>query len=122
MGPFLLKRLATFVATLLVASAVIFSALELLPGNAAQVMLGETAMPEAVAALQTRLGLDRPPLQRYGHWVGELLQGRTAVSVSYDTPVSELMAQRLQVTLPLAVLAMALTTLIALSLGLYAAA
>jgi len=119
---FLLKRFATFVATLAVASAVVFAVLEVLPGNAAEVMLGDTATPESIAALERKLGLDRPPLERYLGWVGGLLQGRTAVSVSYDTPVSELIAQRLPVSLPLAVMAMALTTVVALALGTYAAA
>jgi len=119
---FLLKRLATLLITLAVASVVIFAVLELLPGNAAEVVLGDTATPEAVAALEARLGLDRPPLARYTHWVGGLLSGQTAQSISYDTPTAELIAQRLQVTLPLALLAMALTTLAALGLGVYAAA
>jgi peptide/nickel transport system permease protein len=119
---FLLKRLTTFVATLLVASIVVFVVLDLLPGNAAEVMLGPTATPEQVAALSSKLGLDRPPIERYADWIGGLLQGRTAVSVSYDTPVSQLIAERLQVSLPLAVLAMMLTTVVALALGVYAAA
>ena len=121
MPAFLLKRLATFLATLLVASVVVFSVLELLPGNAAEVILGDTATPEAVAALNNRLGLDRPPLQRYLDWVGGWLQGRSADSISYGSPTAELMAERLQVTLPLAVMAMALTMVLALGLGLYAA-
>jgi peptide/nickel transport system permease protein len=121
MGLFLLKRLATLVATLAVASVLVFAVLELLPGNAAEVILGDTATPESVAALQARLGLDRPPLERYGHWVGGLLQGRTANSISYDTPTSELIAERLVVTLPLALMAMSITMALALSLGVYAA-
>ncbi len=121
MGPFLLRRLLSFLATLAVASAVVFAVLELLPGNAAEVILGETATPESVAALQARLGLDRPPLTRYLDWVGGLLQGRSANSVSYDTPTAELIAERLHVTLPLAAMAMLLTVVLALALGLYAA-
>ncbi|MFO1294209.1 MAG: ABC transporter permease [Rubrivivax sp.] len=119
---FLLKRFAAFVATLAVASAVVFAVLELLPGNAAEVILGETATPESVAALQAKLGLDRPPLTRYLDWVGGLLRGRTANSISYDTPSAELIVERLQVTLPLAAMAMALTVALALALGVYAAA
>jgi len=122
MSWFLLKRFASFVATLLVASLVVFAVLELLPGNAAQVMLGESATPEAVAALEAKLGLDRPAALRYLSWIGGLLQGRTELSHSYDVPVAQLIAERLQVTLPLAVMAMALTTMIALTLGVYAAA
>ena len=121
MGVFLLKRFATFLVTLAVASVLVFGVLELLPGNAAEVILGDTATPESLASLQAKLGLDRPPLQRYTDWVGGLLQGRTAQSISYDTPTAELIAERMRVTLPLAVLSMALTVVLALALGIYAA-
>jgi peptide/nickel transport system permease protein len=121
MGPFLAKRLATFLATLAVASVVVFAVLELLPGNAAEVILGDTATPESLAALEAKLGLDRPALTRYLDWVGGLLQGRTAESISYGTPTAELIAERLRVTLPLALLAMGLTVVLALTLGVYAA-
>jgi peptide/nickel transport system permease protein len=86
------------------------------------VILGDTATSESIAALQAKLGLDRPALVRYGDWVGGLLQGRTANSISYDTPTAELIAERMHVTLPLALMAMALTVLLALALGLFAAA
>ena len=119
---FVLKRLLTLLATLAVASALIFAVLELLPGNAADVILGETANAESRAALEAKLGLNRPALQRYGDWVGGLLRGETAMSISYDTPTAELMAERLQVTLPLALMAMLLTVVLALGLGLFAAA
>lgn len=122
MSVFLTKRLATFLATLAVASLLVFGVLELLPGNVAQVMLGDSATPETLAALEKKLGLDQPAARRYGHWVSGLLRGETAVSVSYGTPTAELIAERLRVTLPLALLAMALTTVLALTLGIYAAA
>jgi peptide/nickel transport system permease protein len=118
---FLLKRFATFVATLLAASVLIFAALGILPGNAAEVRLGATATPEAIAALSEQLGLNRPPIERYRRWVVGMLHGDLGLSASYDTPVSELIAERLVVTAPLAVLAMGLTTVLALALGLYAA-
>lgn len=118
---FLLKRLAAMAATLAVASALVFAVLELLPGNAAQVILGDSATKESLAALEARLGLDRPALERYTHWVGGLLQGRTADSISYGEPTATLILQRLQVTLPLAVLAMVITVVLALGLGVYAA-
>jgi peptide/nickel transport system permease protein len=118
---FLLKRLAVFAATLWVASLVVFSVLELLPGNAAQVILGESATPASVAALEQQLGLDRPAATRYAQWVGGWLRGETAVSISYDTPTAELIAERMQVSLPLAAMAMVLTVVVALVLGVYAA-
>ena len=121
MSVFLFKRVATFLATLAVASMLVFAVLEILPGNVAQVILGETATPEAVAALEKKLGLDQPAASRYGHWIGQLLQGRTAESYAYGSPTAELIAERMRVTLPLALLAMALTTVMALVLGVYAA-
>lgn len=95
--------------------------LDLLPGNAAQVMLGETATPEAVAALSTKLGLDQPAPLRYLHWLRGLVTLELGNSHSYDTPVLGLIGERLVVTLPLALLAMTLATLLALAAGLYAA-
>ena len=118
---FLLRRAATLLATLIVASLVVFAVLEWLPGNPAQVMLGDTATAESLAALEARLGLDKPAWVRYGAWVGGLLQGQSAMSYAYDTPTFELIAERLQVSLPLALLAMALTVAVALALGVYAA-
>jgi peptide/nickel transport system permease protein len=121
MGLFLLKRFLTFAATLVVASMVVFAVLEMLPGDAAQIILGESATPEALATLQAKLGLDRPYAERYAEWIGGLLQGRTAMSISYDTPTGELIRERLAVTLPLAAMSMLLTVAVALVLGVYAA-
>ncbi len=121
MGIFLIKRLSTFVATLLAASVLIFMVQGVLPGNAAQVMLGESATPESVAALSAKLGLDQTAPVRYGRWVEGLLAGDLGTSVSYDVPVADLIAERLAVTAPLALMAMLLTTVIALALGIYAA-
>lgn len=122
MGVLLLRRLLSFAVTLAVASVLVFAVLELLPGNAAQVILGDSATPESLAALEHQLGLDRPALARYLDWVGGLLQGRTAESLSYAEPTAGLIAQRLQVSLPLAAIAMALTVALALTAGVYAAA
>ena len=118
---FVLRRLLSFVLTLLATSVVVFAVLELLPGNAAQVILGETATPESIAAMEDKLGLNQPAATRYLTWMGGMLQGQTGLSISYDTPTAQLMAERMQVTLPLAVMAMGLTVALALALGIYAA-
>ena len=120
MGFLLLRRLFGFALALMLASVVVFAMLEWLPGNAAEVMLGDTASPQAVAALSQKLGLDRPALVRYLEWTGGLLQGHTALSTSYDTPTWDLIVERLAVTLPLAVMAMVLTVAAALC-GLFSA-
>ena len=121
MGLFFLKRFATLLLTLAGASIVVFLVLDILPGNAAQMMMGPDAAPDAVAALASKLGLDQPAWQRYWHWIGGLLQGDMGLSYAYSTPVSELVLERLALTVPLALMAMALTTVLALAAGIYAA-
>jgi len=118
---FALQRLAILLATLAVASFVVFGVLEALPGDAAQTMLGASATPEAVAALAHKLGLDRPFAARYLAWVGGALRGDLGLSYAYDSPILPLIEERLAVSAPLAALAMALATAIALAAGVYAA-
>ena len=122
MGLFLLKRLAAMLITLLLASMVVFAVLEILPGNAAQVMLGPDAAPDAVQALERKLGLDQPAPVRYGQWISGLLQGQLGISHAYGSPVAQLIAQRMALTIPLALLAMLLASVLALAAGVYAAA
>ncbi len=121
MGLFLLKRFATLVATLIGASIVVFMVLEILPGDAALILMGPDAAPEAVRALADKLGLNRPPLERYWSWISGLATGDLGLSYTYSSPVSELVWERLAVTVPLAMMAMLLTTVLALSVGIYAA-
>lgn len=122
MSLFLLRRFLTLIATLMGASIVVFLVLEILPGNAAQVLMGPDASPDAVQALVVKFGLDQPAWDRYWHWIGGLLRGDMGLSYAYSTPVIELVLERLTVTVPLAILAMLLTTVIALSAGIFAAA
>lgn len=122
MGLFLLKRLAGLAVTLLVASMVIFAALEILPGNAAQVMLGPDAAPAAVQALERQLGLDQPAIVRYGQWIGGLLHGNMGTSYAYGSQASHMIAGSLALTIPLALLALFLAGIMALAGGMYAAA
>jgi peptide/nickel transport system permease protein len=121
MSLFLFKRLITLVATLVGTSVVVFLVLEILPGNAAQILMGPDASPEAVVALARKLGIDQPAWQRYWHWVTGMLHGELGLSYAYSTPVSELIVERLSLTVPLALMAMALTIVLALLAGVYAA-
>ncbi|KQP14272.1 ABC transporter permease [Pseudorhodoferax sp. Leaf267] len=122
MSLFLAKRFATLVATLVGASVIVFLVLDILPGNAAQILMGADASPEAVAALATKLGLDQPAWARYWHWVGGMLTGDLGDSYAYGSPVLDLILERLALTAPLAFMAMALTTVLALLVGITAAA
>jgi peptide/nickel transport system permease protein len=121
MSQFFLRRFVSFVLTLLITSVIVFLVLEWLPGNAAQVILGETATQASLIALEQKLGLDQPASLRYLYWVGDLLRGQTQLSISYDTPTAELIVERMAVTLPLAGIAMVLTVAFALGLGIFAA-
>ena len=122
MSLFLAKRFATFVATLVATTIITFLALEILPGDPARVILGVEAPDSAVHALREQLGLDRPPLERYLEWVGSLATGSFGNSYTYSVPVDELLAARLEITVPLALLAMALSVAMAMTLGIFAAA
>ncbi len=119
---FLLKRLVTLILTLLVASLLVFLVMDVLPGDPAAVMLGVNARADTLAALRAELGLDRPMAVRYLAWIGELLQGDLGTSYTYRVPVRQLILDRLAISLPLALLAIGLSTAIALPLGVLAAA
>lgn len=119
---FLLRRFATFIATLACASVVIFLVLEILPGNAAQTMLGPEAPRSAVVALTHKLGLDRPPAERYFDWVGGMLVGDFGMSYAYDTPAAEVVTEALSVTVPLALFAVVINIVLGIAAGIFAAA
>jgi peptide/nickel transport system permease protein len=121
MTAYLAGRLVSLVASLIVASIVIFLVLEVLPGDPAQFILGMNARPDTLAALRAQLGLDGPPLTRYLAWVVGMLHGDFGISYTYRVPVSELIGERIGVSAPLALLALSLTILIAFPAGLVAA-
>jgi peptide/nickel transport system permease protein len=119
---YMLKRLISLCLSLTVASFVIFFVIEIAPGDPASFMLGLNAQPDTVAALRAELGLDVPKLQRYFDWVSGMLTGNFGTSYTYRTPVAEMIGDRLWVSLPLAIYALTLSTLIAFPAGIYAAA
>lgn len=122
MARYALTRLASLVASLAAASLVVFLSLQVLPGDPVATMLGMNASPEATAALRAELGLQGSAPARYLAWVGGLLTGDLGISYAYRTPVAGMVLDRLQVSLPLAVYALGLSTLIAFPAGLWAAA
>ncbi len=116
-----LKRALSLGLSLVVASLVIFFVIEVVPGDPASFMLGLNAQPDTIAALRSELGLDVSKLQRYLAWVGGMLQGDFGTSYTYRTPVTEMIGDRIWVSLPLALYALTLSTLIAFPAGIYAA-
>ncbi|WP_165137073.1 ABC transporter permease [Rhizobium rhizoryzae] len=117
----IVRRIAGLVVTLLIVSALIFLVMDLLPGDPASVMLGTSATPETLAALQKQMGLDQPLLARYGIWLEQALRGDFGTSYTYSVPVAGLIAERLAVTVPLALLAVFLSISLALPLGVMSA-
>ncbi|MCM2562557.1 ABC transporter permease [Lutimaribacter sp. EGI FJ00015] len=118
---FALKRLLSLAATLWVASLIIFLSLEIVPGDPAAFMLGMNAQEDTLNALREELGLNQGPLQRYLGWVGGMLVGDFGTSYTYRTPVAEMILERVQVSLPLALYALTLSTVIAFPAGIWAA-
>jgi len=119
---FFFKRITALVLTLLVASVVIFVVMEALPGDIATVVLGTGAREDTLAAFRSLHGLDRPFLERYLGWISDLAVGDLGESYTYGVPVSELILDRLMISLPLALMGIVLSTLIAIPLGVLAAA
>ncbi|WP_256829454.1 ABC transporter permease [Pseudomonas sp. Pse1] len=117
----LAQRLALGLLSLFAVSVIIFLAVGMLPGDIAQAMLGQSATPETVAAFRAQLGLDMPPLTRFGHWIWHLLQGDLGVSLANQRPIAELVGARLGNTFSLALLAAAVSVPLALLLGMFAA-
>lgn len=115
------SRLASLALSLMVASLVIFAVIEVMPGDPAAFMLGLNAEPDTVAALRRELGLEGTAPQRYLAWMGGMLAGDFGTSYTYRVPVGELLAARLWVSLPLTLYALALSTAIALPVGILAA-
>jgi len=120
--PYLLQRLGILAATLLVATAIVFVIVQVLPGDPVRYMLGLQADSATVATLRHQLGLDAGAWQRYIAWVGGLLHADFGLSYTYRIPVGSLVAERLQVSLPLALYALLLSTAIAFPIGLLSAA
>jgi len=119
---YLAGRTAALLATLLAASLAIFVLVDVLPGDPAAYMMGLNASPAAIAALRAEYGLDAPAWKQYLDWLLGLLHGDFGTSYTYRVPVGGLIAERLAVSLPLALYALALAVAIALPLGLAAAA
>lgn len=118
---YLATRLILLAVGLLVASAVIFAVLRVLPGDVAQLIAGTESTPEAVAEIRDRLGLDEPVLAQYLSWIGGVLHGDLGSSLLTGAPVAAQLWAKAQITVPLGLLAMLVALLIAVPFGVLAA-
>ena len=119
--PLLVRRLLTLILSLIIASAVIFAVVDLVPGDPASFMLGTGARPDTIAALREQLGLDLPWPVRYLRWLGGVVTGDLGTSLAYKSPVAGMILDRVQVSLPLALMALALAVAVAFPVGMLAA-
>ncbi|MCM3784854.1 ABC transporter permease [Neobacillus mesonae] len=118
---FVLKRILLAIPILFLVSIMTFSLIHLIPGDPARVILGQEATPEALASLRAELGLDKPIVQQYFTWLGNVLQGDLGTSITDHVPVSELIAQRLPATIQLTIGSFIVALLIAVPAGILAA-
>lgn len=115
------NRMIVAIATLFFVSVIVFGATQLLPGDVAQAILGQSATPEAVAGLRAALGLDQPALHRFVFWLGNLLSGDAGISLVNRQPIGNLIWTRLSSSLTLAGIVALVSVPLALFLGITSA-
>jgi ABC-type dipeptide/oligopeptide/nickel transport system permease component len=118
---YLVRRLVLTVPVLLGVATLVFALIHLVPGDPAEAMLGESAPAADLADLRAKLGLDEPLLVQYGHFLRGLIQGDLGTSFRYNAPVTSEIGQRLGRTAQLALVAMAVSVVIAVPLGILGA-
>ena len=118
---YLAKRLATILPTLFLVSVMIFALQQLLPGDPALALAGEDADPQVIADLRQKFHLDEPIPVRYAYWAGGVLKGDLGESVRIQRPVTQLIVEKLPVTIQLAVMALVIALVIGISAGIASA-
>ena len=118
---YIFKRIVLVGYTLLVVSLIVFAITQILPADAAVMMLGENATTEALAALRAKMGLDASIWTQYGHWLAGVLQGDFGISMRTGQPVGPVMIEALGRSLLLALFSIVLMLMLALPLGIIAA-
>lgn len=118
---FLLKRFLSLSLTLCAATVIIFILIEVVPGDPASFMMGLSTNTDAADALRAELGLNLNAWDRYCNWLTGMLVGDFGISYTYRIPVSELVLDRMTVSLPLTVYALILSTIIAIPVGVISA-
>ncbi len=118
---YLARRLAAMLLVLAIVSFTVFAITQILPGNAAVMILGEYATPDQIRALELELGLDRPRLEQYLAWVGKILVGDWGMSMRLSVPVAGMVAEAFLRSAALAAVALVTVTVIAIPMGVLAA-
>lgn len=114
---FYIRKLATLLSTVFLVSVMTFLVFQILPGDPAEIALGIEADPYQLAELRKKMGLDKPVLERYVSWMKNTLTGDLGTSLRYQRPVSDIVSERLPVTLSLALMSLGLILIIGIPLG-----
>jgi peptide/nickel transport system permease protein len=116
-----LRRLSLAVPTLLLVAVIVFAIMRAVPGDPAEVMAGDLASPQTVAALRERMGLDQPLPVQFAKWLGHIVRGDFGASIMTGEPVLPAMLKRLAVTAQVVIPAFVLALAFAIPTGLLAA-
>jgi len=114
---YFLRRLVGIVPTVVLVSMFVFALQQMLPGDPALAMAGEERDPESIAYIREKYRLNEPIWVQYGYWIAGVLQGDLGISLRTNIPVTELIAQKLPVTIQLAVMAIVIALLIGIPMG-----
>ena len=120
MKRFIAKRIISVIPVLIIVSIVIFSLIHLVPGDPATAMLGDLATEEDIAALRIRMGLDKPLIEQYFIWIGNIFHGDFGMSVVNNETVGSLVISHIRPTISLAIYALVIAAVIAIPLGMIA--
>ncbi|EDP65763.1 ABC transporter, membrane spanning protein (dipeptide) [alpha proteobacterium BAL199] len=118
---YFLRRLMAVVPTVVLVSMFVFALQQMLPGDPALALAGEERDPESIAYIREKYHLNEPIWIQYGYWIGKVLQGDLGISLRTNIPVTELLAQKLPVTIQLALMAIAIALLIGVPMGVLSA-
>lgn len=121
MGAMVVRRLLIGIATLWAVSVLVFAGTEILPGDVAQIILGQSATPESLSVLRRELGLDLPAYVRYFGWLGDMVQGDLGISKAGGATIGSLIGDRLNNTLFLGAMVAGISVPLSVFLGLLAA-
>ena len=120
MKRFIAKRIISVIPVLIIVSIVIFSLIHLVPGDPATAMLGDLATEEDIAALRIRMGLDKPLIEQYFIWIGNIFHGDFGMSVVNNETVGSLIISHIRPTISLSIYALVIAAVIAIPLGMIA--
>ena len=121
MFSYIIRRIGTMIPSLLLASVIVFSFIHLIPGDPAQIMLGDSATPERVQGLREAMGLDRPLYVQYGKWLSGVIRGDFGNSIFFHRPVLDVILDRAETSVLIAILSMALIIFVGVPIGILSA-